>query len=207
MVMQPSDSAEYARDVGASYADMSDDGLLRVAVAYDSLTPQAQVLLRQEFAKRSLEPPEIPPVVKTEFRDMVTVRSYRDVTEALVARSVLDSAGIFSYLRDENTLRLIWTWSQRVGGVRIQVPAADLPQAEELLSQPIPPTIEQEGAAEYQQPECPRCHSLDIGYEGLNQKVGVTGIVLLGFPVPFPRNAWKCDSCGARWTDDSSEES
>jgi hypothetical protein len=206
VVMQPSDSADYAREIGKAYAGMSDDELYDVGIEYDSLTPEAQALLREEFAKRSLQPPDIPPVVKTEFSDMVTVRSYRDIAEALIAKSVLDSAGIFSYLRDENTVRMIWTWSQQVGGVRIEVRTADMAQAEELLSQPIPPTIQQDGAPEYQQPECPRCHSLDIGYEGLNQKVGVTGIVLLGFPVPFPRNAWKCQSCGARWTNDNAGE-
>lgn len=202
--MQPSDSDARLAELSATYAQMSDDELLDIAARYDTLTPDAQPLLRAEFKKRSLEPPEITePDGQVESRNLVTLRRYRDMAEALMAKSVLDSAGIFSYLRDENTVRMDWMWSNLMGGMRLQVAAEDVAQAEELLSQPIPPTIEQEGAPEYQQPECPRCHSLDIGYEGLNQKVGVAGIALLGFPVPFPRNAWKCQSCGAIWTDDA----
>ena len=109
-----------------TYRSASDNQLLELALAYDSLTEHAQTVLRAEFARRCLEPPEIPDEPQApEFQRLVTVRQYRDLAEAQVAKGVLDSAGIACYLRDENALRMQWVWSNLLGGVRLQVNEKD----------------------------------------------------------------------------------
>jgi hypothetical protein len=110
---------------------------------------------------------------------------YREQAEALIAQSVLDSAGIYSFLMDENTIRVNWAYSDILGGIRLQVAQEDVKAAEEILSQRIPKSIAVEGEEDYQQPTCPQCASLKVG-------------TLLG-------GHWKCDNCGSLWLDEADE--
>jgi len=64
--------------------------------------------------------------------DLVTVASYSENGEAAVAQSVLDGAGIDSFLSGEEANILL-----PVSGARLQVRAADLETARELLSVPV----------------------------------------------------------------------
>jgi hypothetical protein len=102
------------------YARMSEVELLELAQEYDSLTETAQSALRAEFARRHLEPPLIDePVEEADpaARELVTVRRYRDLSEAIVARSLLESAGIAAGIRDENIARMEWQYSNLLGGI------------------------------------------------------------------------------------------
>jgi DNA-directed RNA polymerase subunit RPC12/RpoP len=118
-----------------------------------------------------------------------------------MAKSLLESAGIACYLRDENTIRIEWGWSNLMGGIRLQVPVADHSTAEAILAQPIPESIAMEGDSDYQQPRCPRCNSLDILHESTSQKVGAASWLVLGFPIAISKDEWKCHTCGAAWKD------
>src|SRR3984885_10312746 len=99
-------------ELAKTYQSASDNELLDLALTYDSLTEIAQNALRAEFARRGLEPPVIPdPAPEAELLYVVTVQQYRDLTEAQLAMGVLESAGIPCYLRDENTVRMDWFYS------------------------------------------------------------------------------------------------
>ena len=184
---------------------MSNEELRRVATEYDSLTDQAQLLLRGEFAHRSMEAPLADEEPEPwQLNGVATIRQYRDQGEAMLARSVLESAGISCFLRDENTVRIDWLWSNLMGGIRLQVAEQDAAAAEAILSQPIPSRIQQAGDADYEQPRCPKCRSLDITFETLDRKVAATSLLILGIPLPSPieRDSWLCHKCGTKWTDD-----
>ena len=93
-------------ELAQTYRSASDQELLEISLTYDSLTDEAQRALRAEFERRGLEPPELPdPSPDLDFQKLITVRQYRDLTDAQLAKGVLDSAGILSYLRDENIVR------------------------------------------------------------------------------------------------------
>ena len=77
----------------AYYADLSESELVRIGLAYDSLVDEAQTAIRAEFARRGLEAPLIEGD-GFEGRTLVTVSRYRDLSEAIVARSMLESNGI-----------------------------------------------------------------------------------------------------------------
>ena len=51
-----------------------------------------------------------------------------------MARSVLESAGIPCFLRDENTVRNDWLLSNLMGGMRLMVNANDREAAEAILA-------------------------------------------------------------------------
>jgi hypothetical protein len=70
---------------------------------------------------------------ETEFRDLLTIRQYRDLPEALLAKSVLESAGIECFLGDDNLIRMDWLWSNLLGGIKLRVRREDALVASRLL--------------------------------------------------------------------------
>ncbi len=187
---------------------MSELELMELAEDYDSLTAEAQAALRAEFAQRQLEPPiievreeEAEPVA----REVVTVRRYRDLSEAIVAQSLLESSGIKAWTRDENLVRMDWFYSNLVGGVRLQVDAADAAAAAEVLDQPVPEAIAFGEKEEFIQPRCPRCGSIDISFLGSDRRAALASVTLLGVPLPLGSESWECHICGARWRDGDAE--
>jgi len=195
-------------DLATEYKAMSDDEMLRLGTQYASLTDEAQSLVRSEFARRNLEVPDAEEEPSSyESQSVRTIRRYRDQAEALLARSVLESAGIPCFLRDENTIRMEWIWSNYMGGIRLQVAEVDVEAAEAILSQPIPDHIAVEGEPDYDQPQCPQCGSLDVSANNFDAKVGAVSMMLFGFPLPSPvqQDYWHCNDCETNWIDDPSE--
>jgi len=197
-----------SKDLQTRISEMTDEELQQLGEDYSSLTEEAQAFVRAEYARRSLEIPlleEESPVY--ELQCVVTIRQFRDQAGAFLARSVLESAGISCFLCNENTVRMDWLWSNLMGGIRLQVAEEDVQAAEAVLSQPIPEHIDVPSEAEFEQPRCPRCESLDIGVQSANTKVGAASMLLLGFPLgsPTSKKFWLCQSCGNKWIDDSQD--
>jgi hypothetical protein len=71
------------------------------------------------------------------FRELVTIRKFRDLPEALLAQGRLESSGIESFLADDNMVRMDWLISNLLGGVKLKVEEANVEIAEEILSQEI----------------------------------------------------------------------
>ena len=200
-----------AESIAQRYRAMSESELMSIARSYDELTEHAQAALRDVFQQCNLEPPLIDSdevdIVPAETT-LVTIAQYRDMPEAVVARSVLESAGIECFLRDENFVRMDWLLSNMIGGMRLQVAAEDESAARQLLSQPTPASIPVMNEPDYQQPVCPQCGSLDVSQSDSDRKV-LAASMLLGIPLPFrkpSRDKWKCHHCGCRWIDDAGPE-
>jgi hypothetical protein len=91
------------------YAGLTNEELIEIGSQYESLTDDAKLLLREEFEKRALEAPVLEELPESfELQELTTIRKFRDLPEAIAAKSALDSAGIPSLLRDENTVRMHW---------------------------------------------------------------------------------------------------
>ena len=142
---------------------------------------------------------------EVEFRPLVTVGRFRDLPTAFLAKGRLDSAGIESFIGDENIVRMNWFISNLVGGIKLQVKPEDLETARQILDQPIPEGFDVEGVGQYEQPRCPKCHSLDISFEELNKPVAYA-TAWAGVPVPLPSNTWRCHACGQRWEEVESDD-
>ena len=189
-------------DLAAQYAQMSETELMELARSYDGLLEIAQVALRAEFARRGLEPPLVEEPEEWEFRRLVTVRRYRDLTEAFVARSLLESAGIPAWIADEHLVRMIWFYSNMAGGMRLQVDERDEAAAREILEEGVPGTITYSTEEAYVQPTCPSCGSAEITLgNGTECGRSLVALYLMAIPVPPRKAAWHCEACGAQWVD------
>ena len=133
---------------------------------------------------------------------LVTLQHFRDMPEALLAKGKLESAGIHSVLADGNLVRMDWLLSNAIGGIRLQVEQRDLESARAVLNEPIPAELGDEALGEpFIQPRCPRCYSLDIGFEKIDRFWTYGLWLLLSFPIPIPKGNWKCYTCGIEWVD------
>jgi hypothetical protein len=194
--------------LSALYSAMSDGELQKLAEDAASLTEVAIQMLSAELQRRgniALAEPAAP-LVEVEQRALVVIQQFRDMPEALLAKGVLDSAGIECHLFDDNMVRLDWFISNLLGGVKLAVRAGDAAAAIEILELPTAEVFEVEGLGKYEQPHCPRCESVAVRHEAyMDKRFALPALVVAGLPVPVPRNVWKCDSCGEEWRDRADE--
>ena len=193
-----------AEDLASRYRALTQAELLQVAGDYDGLTDAAQYALRAEFSIRGLAAPLAEEAPDVPAR-LVTVRRFRDLSEAIVARSMLESAGIAVCLYDENLVRLDWQFSNFIGGIRVQVEAADAEVATELLDQPVPEAIQYGDNESFEQPHCPVCNSQQITFEGPSRAAPLASLYLASLPLPTGPSTWRCGDCGSRWVDNAAE--
>ena len=129
------------------YSSKTDEELEELAESAASLTESAKGALKRELSRRNLEIPLQEPIadeVKAEPEKIVNLRQYLTLQEALLAKSVLDSAGVHNYLIDENMIRLDWFLSNALGGIKLQVREKDAAAAAELLDH-MPPEVLDDG--------------------------------------------------------------
>jgi hypothetical protein len=129
---------------------------------------------------------------------LVVLRRYRDLHEAIMAKGTLDSAGIPSFMADENTVRMDWMWSNAIGGIRLFVREEDASDAADLLAQPIPERLDVPDIGECEQPKCPQCGSLDVSFAEVDKRISYPSL-FIGIPLPLHRRGWHCQTCGHRW--------
>jgi len=121
------------------YAALSDGELLQLAGETESLTEEARTALALEMGRRNIpsekkgEADDSASGGRAELRDLLTIRQFRDLPEALLAKSVLESAGIECFLGDYNLIRMDWLWSNLLGGIKLRVRQEDALVASRLL--------------------------------------------------------------------------
>ena len=129
---------------------------------------------------------------------LVTVASFRDLSEALIAKGQLDAAGIACFLADDNIVRMDWFWSNLMGGVKLNVPVSQADTAVALLSG------EGEFApGEFNAPICPKCGSAQVGIIDPDKGFRLAALWAIGLPTPRVSPVqWRCGDCGAAWVED-----
>ena len=123
--------------LSALYASMTDLELQEVGQDPDALTDWARKALQQEMSKRGLAWPETKIGATTEGSKPVVLRQYRDITEAMIDKTTLDSAGIECVLYDDNLVRLDWFISNAIGGVKLAVAENDAEEAAHVLAEAV----------------------------------------------------------------------
>jgi hypothetical protein len=229
------DSESERRRLTDFYSRQMDGELEKVARQADELTPVAREVLRNELIKRGLDTellerlpaapvpapqptkPKPPPAkmpaadlpawldADLPLRELITLRKFRDLPEALLAKGCLELAGIESCLVDDNMVRLDWFWSNLMGGIKLKVRPEDTDAANSILDQPIPEGFEVAGVGEYEQPQCPNCRSLDVNFRELDRPVAYVR-AYFNVPVPLRRRAWRCHACRTEWEDDGVDD-
>jgi len=192
------------RRLAENYAGLTDGELQRLAQNAESLTDLAWEALEEEMDRRHLKFPDAPALherQEMEIRELVTVRQFRDLPEALLAKGCLESVGIECFLGDENLVRLDWFISNFIGGIKLNVRTADAENARKILDEPILEGLYVQGIGLYEQPRCPQCQSLDVNFNELDRPIAYMS-AFLRVPLPVHRRAWRCHSCYAEWEDD-----
>ena len=119
------------------YAGMEDGELQKIARDADGLTEVAREELEAEMGRREMKlPAKRKKAGATQAgRPPVIVGRYLFLPDAQVAKSILDSAGIESFLADENVVRMDWFYSNAVGGIKLLVRHEDAETAKKLLEE------------------------------------------------------------------------
>jgi Putative prokaryotic signal transducing protein len=136
--MSDKDSEQERKRLEHVYSGMTEGELRILAEDAVSLSSEAVQALNAEIARRKLD------IALSKSRDeagvrseeLVTIRTFRELAEAMLAKGMLDSAGIQCAVLDDNTGRMLG--SRAVGGIRLQVNNADANAALELLTHSTP---------------------------------------------------------------------
>jgi hypothetical protein len=192
------------------YASMEVGELEEIAGEADSLTQAASEALRSELLRRGMQAPAAARGVteaqgsadasgsEREAPAPVVVGRYRGSLEVMVAKSMLDSAEIEAFLVDENLVRL-GLHSALVGGIKLMVRAEDAETARKLLEEKIPEKFDVPGVGEYVQPRCPRCGSVDVGFDEIEKEGARASMALVGIPLATVRKGGTCHACEHEW--------
>jgi len=195
--------------LAALYAAMADGELEKVAEDSGELTEPARQALRAEIGRRNLNIEVADPrpqfFIKPELQEWVRVKRYRDLWQADIGRSVLESSGVESLLVDHNVIRMDWFWSNLIGGVKLNVKPDDAEDADTLLRQLPPEQFDYDAGATFEQPRCPRCNSLDISFEAIRKGIGYVSAWLIGLPLLIKSEKWVCHACDARWVEEEDD--
>jgi hypothetical protein len=195
-----SDSEGNREQIAQLYANMGDEELRNLADEAWTLTDSGKDLLIAELARRGLDFALAEgPVPEVNAKDPVVFRRFRDLPDALLAKGILDSADVESFLIDETIVRMDWLWSNMVGGIKLWINFADADDATQLLKPDFPEHFNVEGLGEYRQPRCPQCQSLKISYEDLNRPITYAITFFAKLPIRIIRHRWTCHSCGHIW--------
>jgi hypothetical protein len=122
------------------YAELSDEGLEELARQRNTLTDTARQALEAEMSVRGIQvevlAPSQPKEVKEHSGPLVMLKRYPYLPDALIAKSILDSARVDSYLADEEIMRLSSPFATNLyGGVKLMVRPEDAETAAALLSE------------------------------------------------------------------------
>lgn len=129
-----------------------------------------------------------------------TVATFWTSPEAHMARLKLESEEIDCFIVDENVIATQWLWANALGGVKLQVPQAQLEQARQILHDSVPATQASDGEPLYDgQERCLQCGSSDIHLQRYSRRLAFLTILLLGAPIPLLRRNQRCEKCGFEW--------
>ncbi|MYM63038.1 DUF2007 domain-containing protein [Pseudomaricurvus sp. HS19] len=133
---------------------------------------------------------------------LVTVGRYSFPYEAHLHKGLLEAAYIPAFIADEHTISMDWLYSNALGGVRLQVPAAYAEQARAVLAEveeqhcAAPAAVADVDADEPEYPACPRCGSQATSYYRVGRRAAFLAFLWLNFPLFPTRDGYRCNSCG-----------
>ena len=147
--------------------------------------------------------------------ELITIANFSHPTEADPVVAWLESEDIECFLTNEHTVTMNWLYSNAIGGVGVQVQAADVERASELLQVALNPdsigavstsdvvggestpsdSEMDQGNDPTSEIHCPQCGSENVYYEKFSRRLVFASWVILTVPLPFFKKKWKCREC------------
>lgn len=132
--------------------------------------------------------------------------------DVYMAQSLLESDGIFTFIKDELTAQVHNFYSTAIGGVKLMVRESDVHRAVELLTaggyirhcetktESASRTKDSlEVIRTVDRTRCPYCGSDHIYRAGGTNSTSVALTYFFSIPLPFRKRTWQCWECGRRW--------
>ena len=149
---------------------------------------------------------------------LVTIATYREMEDAVSAKGKLDAAGIHCVLStsasagaarmpvsfNEDSPGMEGFRAKAADDVHLQVHEEDAQAATDILTGS---SADEDLDDMLDEPVCPTCGSMDLHYhDGKHWRPWVGVFVAGQNTVAAHKREWKCDECGATWTEDESAE-
>lgn len=128
---------------------------------------------------------------------MIVIARFSFPHEAHIAKANLESAGIKSFIADEHTVNMQWLYSDAIGGVRLMISEDDVEKATDILTSDFSESLAKHAQSiGEKQDVCPHCGSSDISAYTQGKRPAFLVFILLGFPLFFCKQGYKCHQCG-----------
>jgi hypothetical protein len=225
--MQSDPTREWQR-LTRLYGEMSDEEVIELAAGFGDLTELAQPILRDEMKRRALGDPQEQKAASPQTSPAPGRVGFASEGGSILggwSNTVTEENGDSSdeAEQDEENAPHEYTWKMQLcecgtreeasqifevlrrAGIeawpsgpssafgtqttRIMVAADQLEQANAILAQPIPQDVIDQSKVKVEDfvpPTCPKCGAEDPLLESVE-----------------PTNSWRCENCGAQWTDSS----
>lgn len=147
---------------------------------------------------------------------LVTVATYREMSDAVLAKGKLDAAGIHCVLSTSahadsraaghtpDSPGMDGFRAKASDDVHLQVHEDDAETATKILTGA---SDEDEFVDLEDEPECPSCGSMDLHYHDGKHWRPWVGVYVAGEQtMAAHKREWRCDECGATWTEDEAGE-
>jgi hypothetical protein len=137
---------------------------------------------------------------------LVTVSSFRDILDAQAALAKLESEGFECSLANENLVGVVWTYSNALGGIQLQVPADQAEAAAAALATDESSLLtELESESSWGEPDktCPYCGSKDLTTIR-RQRYAAAAMLLVPLPLFIFGTRVKCRACDRSWKPNAS---
>jgi hypothetical protein len=129
---------------------------------------------------------------------LVTAATFDSTWEAHLAAGKVEAEGIFCSIADANVSGLGGgVYTGLVGGIKLQVPAADLERARAALPSRVRTRVTR----------CPRCRSTDTIEIDRTPGEKILFLLLLGIPYLFIEKRWLCHACTHAWQGPGEQDS
>lgn len=123
---------------------------------------------------------------------LVTLRTFLDQQEALIAQGLLERNGIPAFANDLNFTAVSWMHLFAIGGIRLKIMDTDLENARAVLD--LPPDSLISGGVDH----CPDCGSGEVMRRA---SVIVAAVFFFWMQIPYCQQTRGryCRSCGHKW--------
>ena len=127
-----------------------------------------------------------------------TIAMFYTISDAHIARSKLESAGVKSFLFDENMVSANFLYANAVGGIKLKVLEDDEETALLFLNENTFAPTDVKSNSEYKN-YCPECKSENTGFclPSIFEVFG--GFFAFGVPLWLRRKKRRCHDCGHSW--------